>query len=45
MTAFPVHNSPLEVDGSDAGGIGFSARPVRKSAAPSVETIMPVFVK
>ncbi len=49
-TASPVHNSPLQVDGSDADGIGFSALPVRKSGTPpsqkkSSKTIMPVLVK
>ena len=29
-----VHNSTLQVDGSDAGEIGFSALSVRKSGPP-----------
>ena len=48
--ASPVHNSPLQVDGSDADGIGFSALPVRISGTPPVEeksskTIMSVLAK
>src|SRR5207248_10006566 len=39
-TASPVHNSPLQVDGSDAGGIGFSALPVRISGTPPREEIV-----
>src|SRR5260370_22743373 len=31
---FPVHNSPLEVDGSDADGIGISTLTVHKSGTP-----------
>src|SRR5260370_399101 len=34
LMAAPVHNRPLEVDGSDADGIGFSALPVRESGTP-----------
>src|SRR5213080_1032905 len=36
----PVHNRPLPVDGSDAGGIGFSALPVRISGTPPREEIV-----
>ena len=34
MRGFPVQNSPLQVDESDAGEVGFSALSVRKSGTP-----------
>src|SRR5262245_31683349 len=41
LTASPVHNSPLEGDGSDADEIGISALSVRKSGTPPSTKIAP----
>jgi hypothetical protein len=40
--AAPVHNRPLQVDGSDAGRIGVFALTVRKSGTPPRKKITPV---
>jgi hypothetical protein len=44
-SALPVHNSPRQVDGSDADEIGLSALSVRKSGTPPFGVRKQLFAK